>query len=84
MKKEKYNRKKICFLGHELIVGGLENVLIEALKVLHTKYDVEVVSIFQGIEKSVLESFPSNVKVRVGPFFKNKIIETDLIRTAKL
>lgn len=73
MKEEKPARKSICFLTHELITGGIESVLIEAVKALHNQYDVEVVSLFAGAEKAVTDAFPANVTVRVGPFCKNRI-----------
>ena len=68
-------RKSICFITHELIVGGIESVLTEALKVLHTKYDIEVISLFNGVDKALLDAFPSDVNVRCGPFLKNNIID---------
>ncbi len=73
-------RKSICFITHELIVGGLENVLIEAIKALHDKYDIEVISLFGGAEKAVTDAFPSNVNVRCGPFLKNNIIDKTINR----
>lgn len=73
MKKEKTVRKSVCFLTHEIITGGIETVLIEAVKALHPKYDVEVVSLFKGAEKAVVDAFPADVTVRVGPFCNNKL-----------
>lgn len=73
MAKEKTGRKSICFLTHELITGGIENVLIEAVNILHEQYDIEVVSLFKGANKAVTDAFPEDVTVRVGPFCNNKV-----------
>ena len=74
MSNSQSKRKKICFLTHEIIPGGIENVLIEALKVLHTLYDIDVVSLYDGADPAVTHFFPEDVTVRTGPFPKNKFL----------
>ena len=74
MKRNRTTRKSVCFLTHDLVTGGIESVLLEAVNALHTAYDVEVVSLFGGAEKTVVDAFPEGVTVKVGPFCKNKII----------
>lgn len=73
MENEQTTRKSICFLTHEIVTGGIESVLIEAVNALHEEYDVEVVSLFGGAEKTVTDAFPEDVMVRVGPFCENKL-----------
>ena len=73
MKKENSKRKSICFLSHDIITGGIENVLIEAIKILHTEYEIEVVSLFGGVENSVSDKLPPEVKVRNFAFAVNNI-----------
>ena len=67
--------KSICFLTHDLMTGGIESVLTDAVKALHKKYEVEVVSLYGGAEQAVVDGFPQDVTVRVGPFCKNKLFD---------
>lgn len=46
-----------------LIIGGIENVLVEAVKVLHDKYDIKIVSLYHKPQKEILEKLPSDVTV---------------------
>ena len=80
MKNAKSKRKSICFLTHELITGGLENVLIEALNILHNDYDIDVICLHSGAEKSLLNSFPSDVNVIVVDFRGNSILNKVILR----
>lgn len=57
------SRKSICFLTDILIIGGMENVLIEALKVLHTKYDIQIISLYCKPSREILDKIPADVKV---------------------
>lgn len=56
-------KKSICFLSDILIIGGMENVLVEALKILHKKYDITVISLHQTPEKAILDKIPPDVTI---------------------
>ena len=80
MKKVKSKRKSICFLTHDLITGGLENVLIEALNILHNEYDIDVICLYGETEKELLKSFPTNVNVIIQPFYGSNILNKIISR----
>ena len=63
----KFVRKSICFLTHDLMMGGIENVLIEAVNTLHTNYQIRIVCLYGEFQQVVIDSFPEDVEVE----FKN-------------
>lgn len=60
---DKASRKSICFLTHDFIIGGLENVLIEALKILKDDYDIQIISLYPKSHPEILERIPEGIKV---------------------
>ncbi|MBO5105443.1 MAG: hypothetical protein J6C29_00945 [Clostridia bacterium] len=80
MKKVKSKRKSICFLTHDLIIGGLESVLTEALNTLHKEYDIDVICLNGEFEKALLDAFPPNVNVIIQPFYGSNILNKIIIR----
>ncbi len=67
-------RKTICFLPNRLILGGIEKVLVDALNVLHGKYDIDVILFADDTDPMILDAIPSDVRVIYRPLPKNKII----------
>ncbi|MBQ8213564.1 MAG: glycosyltransferase [Clostridia bacterium] len=63
----KFVRKSICFLTHDLMMGGIENVLIEAVNTLHTNYHIRIVCLYGEFQQVVIDRFPEDVEVE----FKN-------------
>ncbi len=55
------NQKKICFLADALIIGGVENVLISAVKILHTEYDITIICTKDDPLPFVTQQLPDDV-----------------------
>lgn len=71
---KKNHRKTICFLPNRLMLGGIEKVLIDALKILHNKYDIEIILFVDDQHPAILNEIPSNVKVIFKQLPKNKFL----------
>lgn len=57
------SKETICILPNRLMLGGIEKVLTDALQVLHTKYDIEIVCFLDSPCQAVLDAIPEGVKV---------------------
>lgn len=71
---EKNYRKTICILPNRLMLGGIEKVLIDALKILHEKYDIEIILFVNEKNPIILNDIPHDVKVIFKPLPKNKLL----------
>ena len=72
---ENNKRKRICFLPNRLMLGGIEMVLVDALKVLHDKYDVEIIIFVDEQCETILDRIPNDVKITLKQLPKNRILK---------
>lgn len=56
-------RQRLCILSTRLQVGGITNVLVDALKVLQDRYDITIICFGGENTVQVQELFPENVAV---------------------
>ena len=67
--------KKICFMPNRLMLGGIEIVLIEALKILHDKYNIEIIIFYDEQCNAILDRIPKDVKITLKPLPKNRLLK---------
>lgn len=63
-----HRRQKMCILSTRLQIGGITNVLIDALQLLHNQFDIHIICFCENNDIPVQDLFPQNVTVSYYPF----------------
>ncbi len=63
MSENAVSRPRICILPNRLMLGGIEKVLLDALQVLHKRYDIEIICFIDEQCRAVLDAIPEDVKL---------------------
>lgn len=61
------SRQRICILSTRLKMGGVTNVLIDALQVLHKRYDIQIICFCEDDGAGAEDAFPENVTIDYRP-----------------
>lgn len=64
------SRKRICILPNRLMLGGIEKVLIDAVRVLHTQYEIEIICCHTEVDPQVRSAIPDSVTISHRPLPK--------------
>lgn len=58
------HKKTLCILIDYMIVGGVEKVLLEALNVLHSRYEVTIITLAGGVAPEIREAVGEKAHIR--------------------
>lgn len=61
------SRKRICILSTRLKLGGITNVLLDTLQVLHDQYDIHIICCCEKGDTRIHNAFPDHVTIDYRP-----------------